>query len=86
MTFSFRSASTLRPALARYVGSRGFDRGEQLEVVLQMLQRWQEDIQQAALAAVFLLGFRAVGALRVAHLDAQRGAGQPAGRFLRAGG
>ena len=47
-----------------------------------MRQRGQEDIEHAALAAVLFLGLRAVRALRVAQLDAQRAARDPAGRLL----
>ena len=66
-------------------GGRGLDGGQQFQVILQVLQRRQEDIEHAALAAMLLLGLRAVGALRVAHLDAQRGARQPAGGFVVGG-
>ena len=59
------------------LGRRGFDRRDQVEVVLQAGQRRHEDVQHAALAAVLGLGLRAIGAHRVAHLHAQRSAGDP---------
>ena len=69
----------------------GFDGSEQVEVVFEAFLRRHEDIQRArfAFAAAvgggvgvgFGLGVGAVGAGRVAHFDAQRGAGQPSGGF-----
>jgi hypothetical protein len=67
------------------LGRRGLDRGQQLEVVLQVGQRRHEDVHHTAAAAPRGFGARAVGALRVAHLHAQRGAGQPARRLLARG-
>ncbi|MCY1214496.1 hypothetical protein D9M72_263100 [compost metagenome] len=58
----------------------GFDGGDEVEVVLQARQRRHEDVEHAR-GAAFLLGRGAVGAARVAHLDAQRGARDPVGRF-----
>ena len=54
-----------------------FDRGQQLEIVVDLRQRRHEHVDDAALSAVLDLGARAVHPLRVAHFDAQRRARQP---------
>ena len=60
----------------------GFDRGHQVEVVLQTRQRRHEDIQHTALATVLGLGLGAVGSHRVSHLHAKCSAGDPVRRLL----
>jgi hypothetical protein len=64
---------------------RGLDGGQQVQVVLQPRQRWHEDVEHTVLAAD-LFRLRAVGTARVAHLHAQRGAGEPWADSNRVGG
>ena len=62
---------------------RGFDGGEQVQVVLEPRNRRHEHVQVLAFAALRALGQRAVGALRVARLHAQRSAREPRGRLAQ---
>jgi hypothetical protein len=61
------------------LGRRGLHGLQQRQVVLQVRQRRHEHVQHATATAVLALGPRAVAALRVAHLHAQRGAGDAGG-------
>ena len=54
----------------------GFDRRQQIEVIVQPLQRRHEDVQDTG-GAADRLGLGAAGATRITHLHTQRGAAHP---------
>ena len=68
-----RRRVALQHQLHALLGGRGLHRPQQGQVVLQVLQRRHEDVQHPAVPPMVALGPRPVGALRVAHLHAQRG-------------
>ncbi len=80
-----RRRITFEHDLQPQLGGGGLDGGQQVEVVLQVLQRRHEDVERAAAAGasagVDLLLRRTVGTRRVARLDHQRGARDPVRRF-----